>query len=40
MATLAHLVQLGEKSLHLIGDEIERWRGILAVPYQEHLLTE
>jgi len=28
-----------ENSLHPIGDEIVRWREILAVPYQEYLLA-
>ena len=31
--------QLG-KNLHLIGDEIVRWRKILEVPYREFSLTE
>lgn len=35
MTKLVHL--LGEK-FHIIGDEIDRWREILAVPYQEYLL--
>lgn len=34
-----HLVQHQDKSLHPISDEIERWRVILAVPYQEYVLV-
>jgi hypothetical protein len=33
-------VQQVGKSLHLIRDEIARWREILDVPYQEHLLSK
>jgi len=30
-------VQQVQKSLHIIRDEIARWRNILEVPYQEFL---
>lgn len=33
------MVQEAEKSLHEISGEIARWRDILAVPYQEYLLS-
>jgi len=33
------VVQHVGKSLHLISDEIARWREILAVPYQDDLLS-
>jgi len=36
----SQLVQRAGKSLHLISDEIARWRNILAVPYQEYLLSK
>lgn len=26
------------KSLHLISDEVVRWRALLEIPYQEHLV--
>jgi hypothetical protein len=35
-----HMVQQVGKSLHLIRDEIVRWRDILEVPYQEYLITK
>ena len=31
------LVQYMGKNLHLIRDEIARWKEILSVPYQEYL---
>lgn len=34
---MSQLVQYLGESLHEIRDEINRWREILAVPYQEHL---
>lgn len=34
------MVQQLQKSLHEISDEIARWRDILAVPYQEYLLSK
>jgi len=33
------MVQQLRKSSHLIRDGMVRWREILAVPYQEHLLV-
>jgi hypothetical protein len=36
----SNLVQSVGKSLHLIRDEIRRWRIILEVPYQEYLLSK
>ena len=33
------LVHQASESFHEIRGEIERWREILAVPYQEHLLS-
>jgi len=34
------MVQRALKSFHEISGEIERWREILAVPYQEYLLAK
>lgn len=34
------LVQQVEKCFHEIRDELERWRQILAVPYQEYLVSQ
>jgi len=34
------LVRVVSESLHIIEEEIYRWRKILAVPYQEHLLSK
>lgn len=36
----SHMVQHLEKSFHEISGEIGRWRDILAVPYQEYLLSK
>jgi len=33
------LVQQVGKSLHLIRDEVARWREILEIPYGEYLLS-
>lgn len=35
-----HLVQLARKHLHEIRGELVRWKIILAVPYQEYLLSK
>jgi len=37
--SVSSLVQQVEKSFHEIRDELARWRQILAVPYQEYLVS-
>ncbi len=37
---LLFVVQQLGKNLHLISDEVARWRKILEVPYQEYLLNK
>lgn len=40
VSDISHVVQQVGKSLHLIRGEVVRWREILAVPYQEYLLSK